>query len=242
MQVYVEGRDEARPATPGTERRSRRGRGAEPAAAGEGQVLDCRGFDARAALHPAAAALHRGHAGQGAGGAGHRPPQHLRGHPRRDPEPGLRGEGRRGSSSPRSWARSWWTSWWRAFPASWIPASPRRWRPRLDEIEEGTADWLESMHEFYAAFTRWLEQAKHKMKNVKAMEEPTRPGLREVRPSHGHQVGPLREVPGLLRLPGVQEHEGAARATATAAPEAGRQRRGSRARGRPARTAGSPWC
>jgi DNA topoisomerase-1 len=43
----------------------------------------------------------------------------------------------------------------------------------LDEIEEGTADWLESMHEFYGAFARWLEHAKKKMKNVKAMEEPT---------------------------------------------------------------------
>jgi DNA topoisomerase-1 len=29
------------------------------------------------------------------------------------------------------------------------------------------------MHEFYAAFAKWLEHAKKKMKNVKAMEEPS---------------------------------------------------------------------
>jgi DNA topoisomerase-1 len=44
---------------------------------------------------------------------------------------------------------------------------------RLDEIEEGTADWLEAMNQFYGAFSKWLEHAKKKMKNVKAMEEPT---------------------------------------------------------------------
>jgi DNA topoisomerase-1 len=44
---------------------------------------------------------------------------------------------------------------------------------KLDEIEEGEADWLEAMHTFYGAFTRWLERAKEKMRNIKAMEEPT---------------------------------------------------------------------
>ncbi len=44
---------------------------------------------------------------------------------------------------------------------------------QLDEIEEGKADWLEAMHKFYGAFTRWLEKAKDKMRNIKAMEEPT---------------------------------------------------------------------
>jgi DNA topoisomerase-1 len=44
---------------------------------------------------------------------------------------------------------------------------------KLDEIEEGKADWLEAMHKFYGAFARWLEKAKEKMRNIKAMEEPT---------------------------------------------------------------------
>ncbi len=60
-----------------------------------------------------------------------------------------------------------------SFPRILDPGFTAQMETRLDEIEEGTADWLESMHEFYDAFTRWLEHAKKKMKNVKAMEEPT---------------------------------------------------------------------
>ena len=60
-----------------------------------------------------------------------------------------------------------------SFPRILDPGFTAQMETRLDEIEEGTADWLESMHEFYGAFTRWLEHAKKKMKNVKAMEEPT---------------------------------------------------------------------
>ncbi|MFQ5881115.1 MAG: type I DNA topoisomerase [Candidatus Methylomirabilales bacterium] len=44
----------------------------------------------------------------------------------------------------------------------------------LDEIEEGKADWLKEMKRFYEAFSRWLEQAKTGMENLKALEEETR--------------------------------------------------------------------
>ncbi|HTU00519.1 MAG TPA: type I DNA topoisomerase, partial [Candidatus Sulfotelmatobacter sp.] len=60
-----------------------------------------------------------------------------------------------------------------SFPRILDPGFTARMETRLDEIEEGTADWQESLHSFYEAFTKWLEQAKHKMKNIKAMEEPT---------------------------------------------------------------------
>jgi DNA topoisomerase-1 len=60
-----------------------------------------------------------------------------------------------------------------SFPRILDPGFTAQMETKLDEIEEGTADWLEAMHEFYGAFTRWLEHAKKKMKNVKAMEEPT---------------------------------------------------------------------
>jgi DNA topoisomerase I len=60
-----------------------------------------------------------------------------------------------------------------SFPRILDPGFTAQMETRLDEIEEGTADWLESMHEFYTAFAKWLEHAKKKMKNVKAMEEPT---------------------------------------------------------------------
>src|SRR5262249_54070341 len=68
-------------------RRDRRGRGqrgrARRRAAGRapGRQGAPRRAQARAALHPAAAAVLRGDAGQGAGGEGHRPPVDLRGDP-----------------------------------------------------------------------------------------------------------------------------------------------------------------
>lgn len=43
----------------------------------------------------------------------------------------------------------------------------------LDEIEEGNAEWLEEMRRFYGAFSKWLEQAKTGMENLKALEEKT---------------------------------------------------------------------
>jgi len=44
---------------------------------------------------------------------------------------------------------------------------------KLDDIEEGKADWLDTMQKFYGAFAKWLEKAQDKMRNIKAMEEPT---------------------------------------------------------------------
>ncbi len=43
----------------------------------------------------------------------------------------------------------------------------------LDQIEEGKADWLKEMRQFYGAFAKWLATAKDKMTNIKAMEEKT---------------------------------------------------------------------
>jgi DNA topoisomerase-1 len=60
-----------------------------------------------------------------------------------------------------------------SFPRIMDPGFTARMETTLDEIEEGKANWLEAMHRFYDAFTRWLEKAKQKMRNIKAMEEPT---------------------------------------------------------------------
>ncbi len=60
-----------------------------------------------------------------------------------------------------------------SFPRILDPGFTAQMETKLDEIEEGTANWLEAMHKFYGAFTRWLEKAKDKMRNIKAMEEPT---------------------------------------------------------------------
>jgi len=60
-----------------------------------------------------------------------------------------------------------------SFPRILDPGFTARMETTLDEIEEGKADWLDVMHKFYGAFTKWLEKAKQKMRNVKAMQEPT---------------------------------------------------------------------
>jgi DNA topoisomerase-1 len=60
-----------------------------------------------------------------------------------------------------------------SFPRILDPGFTARMETTLDEIEEGKVDWLKQMHTFYDAFARWLEKAKHKMRNIKAMEEPT---------------------------------------------------------------------
>jgi DNA topoisomerase-1 len=60
-----------------------------------------------------------------------------------------------------------------SFPRILDPGFTARMETTLDEIEEGKANWLEEMHTFYEAFTRWLDEAKDKMRNVKAMQEPT---------------------------------------------------------------------
>ncbi|MBI3002194.1 MAG: type I DNA topoisomerase, partial [candidate division NC10 bacterium] len=44
---------------------------------------------------------------------------------------------------------------------------------RLDEIEEGKAEWLEEMHRFYHFFAKWLKEAKASMANIKAIKEET---------------------------------------------------------------------
>jgi DNA topoisomerase-1 len=60
-----------------------------------------------------------------------------------------------------------------SFPRILDPGFTAQMENTLDEIEEGKEKWLEAMHRFYAAFTRWLDKAKDKMRNIKAMEEPT---------------------------------------------------------------------
>ena len=60
-----------------------------------------------------------------------------------------------------------------SFPRILDPGFTAQMENTLDEIEEGKEKWLEAMHKFYGDFTQWLEKAKDKMRNIKAMEEPT---------------------------------------------------------------------
>jgi DNA topoisomerase-1 len=171
MQVYVEGRDEIQP----DETRSTEGEEDEERSLpelAEGQALDCRGLD---------------------------PVQHFTQPPPRYTEATLvkeleeEGIGRPstyaailsviqnrdyvvktdGKFKPTELGEIVVDLLVESFPRILDPGFTAQMETKLDEIEEGTADWLEAMHEFYGAFTRWLEHAKKKMKNVKAMEEPT---------------------------------------------------------------------
>ena len=85
----------------------------------------------------------------------------------------------------------------------------------LDQIEEGTDNLLNTLNQFWKKFEKDLKKAQKEMENVKAQGGADRRGLRQVRLAHGHQVGPLRQVPRLLRLSRVQEH----------APDGGRRGR-----------------
>ncbi len=89
--VYTEGRDDGRPRR--TTRRTRAGCRRSPRATDER-----RGRHPDAALHRAAAALHRGDPDQGARGARHRPPIDVRGHDLDDRRPRLRSG--RGAPAP----------------------------------------------------------------------------------------------------------------------------------------------
>ena len=77
---------------------------------------------------------------------------------------------------------------------------------RLDRIEEGRADYQGTLASFYEKFRTDLEKAVTAMPNVKAEGLPERRDLRQVRVEDGPQGRPLRDVPGLQRLPGVSEH------------------------------------
>ena len=172
---------------------------------------------ARAALHPAAAALHRGVAGQGAGGEGHRPPVDLRGDPVDHPGPRLRRE--EGGALPSDGARhdGQRPAGRSASPTSSHVTFTAQMEEQLDQVEEGAADWVKLLDDFYAPFKIDLEKAKVvQMRDVKREEIPTDASLREVRQADGHQVGAQRPLPRLLRLPRVQATPRSSCATPTA--------------------------
>ena len=128
---------------------------------------------ARAALHPAAAAVLRGDAGQGAGGEGHRPAVDVRGDPVDHPGPRLRRE-EGGAPSPD-----------RARRDGQRPAReelPRDRQHRLHRADGGAARSGRGRRRptgsscstaFYTPFKIDLEKAKIEMRDVKREEKPT---------------------------------------------------------------------
>ena len=171
----------------------------------EKEVLKTAGTQARTALHPAPAPLHRGHAGAGARGKRHREAQHLRRHPEHHPGAQIR-EARTGAHPPHR-SRD---PGQRAAGAELSqdhgrgvhglhgkPARPHRGgeaQPRRHL--EGVLHPLRKRSE-----KRRQEDAQHQ-EGIRAH----RRGLRQVRGPHGDPVGPQRALYGLHEVPRMQEH------------------------------------
>ena len=90
----------------GPDRRGRRGAEASPAAGDRGRDAAVQGAQARAALHRAAAALQRSHAGEAAGSRRRGPALHLRFDSFHHSGARVRARRRAAASSPPNWA--WW--------------------------------------------------------------------------------------------------------------------------------------
>ena len=128
---------------------------------------------ARAALHAAAAAFFRGDARQGARGEGHRPAVDLRGDPHDDPGTRLCRE--EGGPAPSNRAGRHGR---RAAPQE----LPRHRELRLhgadgraarQGFEEGDADWVKILKDFYGPFKGEVETAKKEMRDIKREEQAT---------------------------------------------------------------------
>ena len=216
LEVYAETEEDAA-AEDESHRQPARREGGRGAAAARGQ--------ARAALHPAAAALHRGDAGQGARGEGHRPAVDLRGHPVDHPGRGYV-EKKEARFHPTELGVMVNGLLVKSFPdivsTDFTAADGGAARPG-----RGGAPGLGAPA---AGLLRAVQdrprQGQDRDARRQARGDADRARLREVRQAHGHQVGPQRPLPGLLRLPRVPQHQGVhprpptARITVVATPPA----------------------
>ncbi len=215
--VYTEGRDDE----------SEEAERTLPALA-EGDVTSVESVIAHAALHRAAAPLHRGDADQGARGARHRPAVDVRGDDQHDRGPRLRP--RRGSPAAAGGDRR---------DRDGPPGGPLRRvrRPRLHRPHGGGARRGRARRARVGAAPARLLRAAQGAGGREAQGAPParlhhrghRRGLLRG-PPDGHPPRTEREVPRLLHLPGTQGDAPAARrrgargwrATASPAPSAAR--------------------
>ena len=176
--VYFEGRDDA----PDEDAEAML-----PALDGRASPAAARG-PARAALHAATAAIHRGLAREDAGGARHRPAVHLRVDRSRRSATASTSGSRSDGSSPRTSARSSPTCWWSTSPTSSTSSFTAKMEDELDEIAEGKLGWAQVLDEFYGPFERLLEKNEDEITAVRGVSS-TR-SARGV-PTEGREPGHL---------------------------------------------------
>ena len=193
--VYTEGRDDG---DDDEERATAAG-----AAARRGDASDVRGettSDAPA-LHRAAAALHRGDADQGAGGARDRPAVDLRRDDLDDRRPRLRRVEER-ACDPSWSARSSPTCWSSTSPTTSTSSSPPGWRRSSTRSPAASARGCRCC----ASSTRRSRPGRRGAGTRVAATSPPRRPTRSARsrPPDGHPARPQRAVPGLLAVPRAQ--------------------------------------
>ena len=163
MAVYQAGRDEGDAA-------DELEKGALPPL-GTGEDLDLLQLLAGAALHPAAAALHRGDAGQGAGREGHRPTEHLRADDRDDSGPWLCAtEEKKLVATELGLVVN--DLLVEHFPRVFDVGFTSQMEEELDEIASGDRAWVPTLHEFYGPFVETLARAEQTMERVRLKDEP----------------------------------------------------------------------
>ena len=86
----------------------------------------------------------------------------------------------------------------------------------LDDVANGERPWPPVVREFYEP----LRRSARGRRRCAARRAADRRGLREVRQADDQALGPLRAVPRVHRLPGVQEHAPARRRRREQQPEA----------------------
>jgi DNA topoisomerase I len=161
--------------------------------------------DPGAEVHPAAAAVLRGHAGQGARGAGHRPALDLRRHHLHHPGPQVRGQGRgpvqaldpRPHGEPDARGRVPGHPERRVHGPHGGPAGPHRRRRR--ELGHHAPGVLHGLPRAGGAGQDRDAAARqghgHRLRGVR-------------RPEDDRALGSQRSVPGVPGLPRVPEHQG----------------------------------
>ena len=77
---------------------------------------------------------------------------------------------------------------------------------KLDVVEAGQADWVKTIDDFYQGFEKSLEQAEKNME-ASASRSRTSPRMRSAKNAGGpwSSIWPLRQVCGVLGLPGVPQ-------------------------------------